>query len=111
MMQYKTNQSKTQNLSLVFLVCLLFFSFACGKIQKGDPQKGGKWFGIYRCSGCHGPEGKGGRAPAIAGTSLSYRKVLKQIRAGSVRMPSFSSESLSDQDATDIYSYLQSLKK
>jgi mono/diheme cytochrome c family protein len=102
----KTNRSATKHLTLALLAGLLFF-YACAKLPKGEPEKGKRWFGLYRCSGCHGENATGGKAPALAGTTLSSNQFLKQIRSGSTRMPAYAIESLSNQDAADIYAYLQ----
>lgn len=93
--------------------CFLFlFLSACSTMPEGNPEDGKRWFSLYRCNGCHGEKGKGGKAPALAGISLSYNRFIHKLRnPDSAVMPSFESDRLPDSDAADIYLWLQNQEK
>lgn len=97
---------------LLLAASALLFLAACKTMPQGNVEDGIRWFKLNRCIGCHGEGGTGGKAPPIASTSLSFRKFLSKLRAPhSSVMPTFQEERLSDQDAADIYSWLQEQKK
>lgn len=97
----------------LYIALTLFVVSACTSMPEGNPQNGERWFRMNRCNGCHGEKGVGGKGvggkgPAIAGLDLSYRKFLHKIRTpDSAIMPAFEEKSISDQDAADIYLWLQ----
>ncbi|SMB93914.1 c-type cytochrome [Deinococcus hopiensis] len=87
----------------------------------GDTAEGQKKF-VATCSGCHGPDGKGGIGPALNGDKGPGTWMIEQFQAavrqghapdrelGAV-MPRFTTEQLSDEDLTDIYAYLKTLRQ
>jgi mono/diheme cytochrome c family protein len=102
----------------MLLPCLLAAIFlspllpACTETPKGKAADGKRWYGLHRCSGCHGEGGRGGKGPVLAGTDLSFRRFLGKLRApNSAIMPAYAAEQLPDQDAADIYLFLQSPQK
>lgn len=100
-----------------YLIVLLLFVMAyalvaCTGTPQGNAADGERWYRLHRCNGCHGEGGGGGKGPVIAGTGLSFRRFLGKLRApNSAIMPTFSPEPLSDQDAADIYLWLQTTKR
>jgi mono/diheme cytochrome c family protein len=103
-------RSKAHNFFNMGMVAVLLVSFSCSRPPEGNPSEGKRWFGLYRCVGCHGENGSGGKGPKIAKTKFSYRKFLKKLRSPhSAIMPAFAPDTMPDQDAADIYAYLQSL--
>jgi mono/diheme cytochrome c family protein len=104
-----TNTPLTFRILIVLItVSTILLSTACTQTPPGNPSFGKRWFGLHHCNGCHGEHGFGGRAPRIDGTNLTFRKFIAKIRnSNSSIMPSFHKSTLSDQDAADIYAYLQ----
>ncbi len=66
---------------------------------------------IYQAKcNCHGPEGKGGRAPVLTSVaSRSDEDLTKIIHDGHDKMPAFSTQ-LSDAQITKVVAYLKQLK-
>lgn len=91
---------------------LLLILPACNSMPEGNPGNGIRWFRLNRCNGCHGEGGRGGRGPVLAATKLSFHRFLAKVRdPKSAIMPTFNPETLSDNDAADIYLWLHSLEK
>lgn len=96
------------------LLCLLpavltFFllSEGCSRVPEGNAENGARWFKLYRCIGCHGENGSGGKGPVIAGTSLTFKRFLHKLRSpNSAIMPSFDENRLPEKDAGEIYLWL-----
>lgn len=85
---------------------------ACNRMPESNGADGERWFKLNRCVGCHGEKGSGGRGPVIAQTSLSYNRFLRKLRnPKSAIMPTFAAQQVSDQDAADIYTWLQQQHK
>lgn len=77
---------------------------------EGNASKGKRWYSMNNCASCHGPNANDGRAAAIAATGLRYQSFVNYLREpDSPSMPPFSAKKLSDQDAADIYAWLQSI--
>jgi mono/diheme cytochrome c family protein len=96
-------------LLLLVMACALV---ACSGTPRGNAADGKRWYHLHRCNGCHGEGGGGGKGPVLAGTGLSFRRFVGKLRApNSEIMPTFAREQLPDQDAADIYLWLQTLKK
>ena len=65
----------------------------------------------YRvCQSCHGPNGRGGLAPALVGIPKPVEEVLAIVREGQGQMPPISANELSDQEVTNLVEYLRSLR-
>jgi mono/diheme cytochrome c family protein len=65
------------------------------------------------CFECHGGAGQGGAmndpTPALAKLELPVESFVAFLRGAPNDVPAHSADVLSDQDATDIYAFLQSL--
>ena len=78
----------------------------------GDIENGKRLFTKQNCYYCHGTEGQGGRDGArIAQIGLNAQGLIRYVRKPAGSMPAFSEKMVSDQELTDIYSYLKSLPK
>jgi mono/diheme cytochrome c family protein len=65
---------------------------------------------VYQAKcGCHGTEGKGGRGPALAGSSKSDDDLYKIIHDGRDKMPAFGSQ-LTEAQIKKVVTYLKQLK-
>ena len=116
---------KTRNISTSLrqlgLVALLVATAAGGfttaraddDAPKGDPVNGKKIYLADGCFECHGRAGQGGNfnypTPALAQIELPEESFIAFIRQAPNDMPSFSTDVLSDKDASDIYAFLRSL--
>jgi len=74
-----------------------------------DPEQGERLWQQQTCIGCHGPNANGGIGPALAGTDLSFDKVLARVRKGGGGMPAFPEAQVSDMDVQNVYAWLRSL--
>lgn len=98
-------------LILLLLIILASAPAACTGAPQGNPVDGQRWYSLHRCNGCHGENGGGRKGPPLAGTDPGFRLFLGKLRKpNSEIMPAFAREQLSDQDAADIYLWLQSPK-
>lgn len=90
----------------------------------GGPPRGGKGGGggaplaadasgeaVYKAKcGCHGPDGKNGRAPMLTGVSKDADADLtKTIHDGKGKMPSFGSQ-LSEEQIKKVVAYIKTFK-
>ena len=77
----------------------------------GDPERGAELFISLPCAGCHGATAQGQFGPALAGTSLTFDEVRRQVRNPRDKMVPFSTGQVSDEDLQDIYTWLVSLPR
>lgn len=77
----------------------------------GDPERGAELFITLPCAGCHGVTAQGQFGPALAGTSLTFEEVRRQVRNPRDKMVPFSPDQVSDKDLQDIYAWLTSLPR
>jgi len=79
----------------------------------GDAAKGKRVYLAVGCFECHGRVGQGGAmnypAPAIAKIEMPVESFLAFLRDSPNDMPAYTTNVLSDEDAADIYTFLQSL--
>jgi len=63
------------------------------------------------CYQCHGLAGQGAlrTGPRVSRTAFSYQDFLAQLRHPISQMPPYEAAVLSDQDAADLYAYLQQM--
>jgi len=81
-----------------------------GEALKGNADNGKKLFAAYGCYECHGRQGAGASTgPRIGPPAITLAAVLRYVRAPSGQMPPYTAKVVSDQDLTDIYTYLKSL--
>jgi len=90
--------------------------------EVGDAARGEELYYAHSCYGCHGYNGDTGardlvgtdsRIVADVDTFILYLRLRGDYAPllPSVRMPFYSESSLSDADARDIFSYIQTLEK
>jgi len=80
---------------------------------KGNPETGRTLFMKFGCYECHGREGQGSSAtgPRLNQNSITYARFVSYIRKPSGEMPPYTAKVVSDQQAADIYAFLQSLPR
>lgn len=83
---------------------------AAADSAQGNAENGKKLFASYGCYECHGRQGAGAAiAPRIGPPAISLAQVLRYVRAPTGQMPPYTTKVVSDQDLTDIFTYLKSL--
>lgn len=81
-----------------------------GGMRGGPVAESASGAEIYQAKcNCHGPEGKGGRAPQLAGTTQSTDDLYKIVHDGKQKMPAFGSQ-LSEAQIKKVVDYLKTLK-
>jgi mono/diheme cytochrome c family protein len=81
-----------------------------GAALTGSADNGKKLFAAYGCYECHGRQGAGASTgPRIGPPAITLAAVLRYVRAPTGQMPPYTAKVASDQDFTDIYTYLKSL--
>ena len=80
---------------------------------RGDAQNGKTLFMKYGCYECHGREGQGSNAtgPRLNQNPITYARFVAYIRKPSGEMPPYTAKVVTDQQAADLYAFLQSLPK
>ena len=74
----------------------------------GNAENGKRLFTKMDCYWCHGSAGQGGRDGArIAATALTAQGLVRYVRRPAGAMPAYTEKVLSDQELTDIYTYLK----
>jgi hydroxylamine dehydrogenase len=73
------------------------------------PGRGMELYIQRGCLGCHGASGRGGVGPVLAHTALPLDSLLRQLRHPRGIMPAFPVQVVSDEEAREIHSYLQSV--
>jgi mono/diheme cytochrome c family protein len=77
---------------------------------QGNAENGKKLFAADGCYECHGRQGAGAAiAPRIGPPAITLAQVLRYVRAPTGQMPPYTAKVVSDQDLTDIFTYLKSL--
>jgi mono/diheme cytochrome c family protein len=95
---------------IVALVVLLPRVVAAQGAPQGAPA-GAELYIAKGCLGCHGASGRGGVGPPLADTKLTRDAFLTQLRHPRGIMPSFPETVVSDADAREIQTYLQSVPR
>ena len=100
---------------------LLFLAMAAGSqtpaapaaAPRGDAQNGKALFMKFGCYECHGREGQGSAAtgPRLNQNPITYARFVAYIRKPAGEMPPYTARVVNDQQAADLYAYLQSLPK
>jgi len=78
-------------------------------IEDGGDTRG-KTAYAKACESCHGPEAKGGTAPALVPFTLELSELIAIVRQGIGVMPGLPRDRVSDDEISAIRDYLVSLK-
>jgi mono/diheme cytochrome c family protein len=80
---------------------------------RGDAQNGKTLFMKVGCFECHGREGQGagGTGARLNQNPITYARFVAYIRKPTGEMPPYTAKVVSDQQAADLYAFLQSLPK
>ena len=79
---------------------------------KGNAENGKALFMKFGCYECHGREGQGAvTGPRLNQNPITYARFTAYIRKPSGEMPPYTTKVVSEEQAADIYAFLQSLPK
>jgi ubiquinol-cytochrome c reductase cytochrome c subunit len=79
---------------------------------KGNAENGKALFMKIGCYECHGREGQGAvTGPRLNQNPITYARFNTYLRKPSGEMPPYTTKVVTDQQAADIYAFLQSLPK
>jgi ubiquinol-cytochrome c reductase cytochrome c subunit len=82
------------------------------KAPAGDVENGKKLYRATGCYECHGTVAQGSpRTGPMLLTARPFDGFLRQLRRPSAEMPPYVAKVLSDQQAADIYAFIQTLPK
>src|SRR5215831_11599983 len=80
-----------------------------GAAAGGDVKNGKVLFTKIGCFQCHGYAGQGGRAGArLVPTGLKAQDLIRYVRRPPGEMPAYTEKVVSNQELTDIYTYIKS---
>lgn len=74
-----------------------------------DPENGRFLYAHYGCLDCHGVDAQGDVGPKVSAISVSIEEFLTQIRTPREQMDAYPDDFLTDKQAIDIYTFLQTL--
>src|ERR1700704_6768493 len=99
-------------MSTIFLIVALFVGSQTAA-PRGNAENGKTLFAKIGCYQCHGREGQGSTAtgPRLNQNPITYARFVSSIRKPSGEMPPYTAKVVSDQQAADIFAFLQSLPK
>lgn len=90
----------------VVLACFISLSFVFGVHSAWAQHPGEAAYGKV-CITCHGPQGLGGLAPALAPMTYEADYVLAIVREGYGQMPPISERELSNEEVAQLVEYLR----
>src|SRR5213083_2781160 len=95
------------NMKVLFLILAMLQA-----VPKGNVETGKTLFMKYGCFECHGREAQGAvTGPRLNQNPITYTRFISYIRKPSGEMPPYTAKVVSDQQAADIFAFLQSLPK
>ena len=78
--------------------------------RQAPAENGKRLYQRDGCHECHGHAGQGSRdGPRIAATPLSAQALIRYLRRPAGAMPAYTEKVVSDQELTDIHTYLKTL--
>ena len=95
------------------LLIVAFFAGAQTPAPRGSAENGKALFMKIGCYQCHGREGQGSTAtgPRLNQNPITFTRFVTYIRKPSGEMPPYTAKVVSEQQAADIFAFLQSLPK
>jgi mono/diheme cytochrome c family protein len=100
------------NAILLIFSLLLSPQTPAANTPKGSAENGKTLFMKIGCYECHGREGQGAvTGPRLNQNPITFARFNAYIRKPSGEMPPYTNKVVTDQQAADIYAFLQSLPK
>jgi len=80
---------------------------------RGNAENGRMLFAKFGCYECHGREAQGSTAtgPRLGPNPIAYNRFIAYIRKPAGEMPPYTAKVVTEQQAADIYAFLQSLPR
>ena len=80
---------------------------------RGNAENGRMLFAKFGCYECHGREAQGSTAtgPRLGPNPIPYNRFIAYIRKPAGEMPPYTAKVVTEQQAADIYAFLQSLPR
>jgi len=80
---------------------------------RGNAENGKMLFAKFGCYECHGREAQGSTAtgPRLGPNPIAYNRFIAYIRKPAGEMPPYTAKVVTEQQAADIYAFLQSLPR
>jgi mono/diheme cytochrome c family protein len=76
----------------------------------GNAANGKALYGKIGCYQCHSEQGQGGtQGPRLGPRPIPFQAFLRYVRTPRGEMPPYKPKVMSDQDAADVYAFLQAL--
>ncbi len=79
-------------------------------LSEADLARGRQVWLDKQCVACHGDQGQGGIGPTLTGITMPFDQFLHVQRTAIPPKPAFNAAELPDQDAYNVYAWLQSLE-
>jgi len=97
-------------MSVVLLFVTLFMQTPA---PRGNAADGKVLYQKIGCYQCHGLEGQGATAtgPRLSQNPITYARFMAYIRKPTGEMPPYTEKVVSDQQAADIFAFIQSLPR
>src|SRR5215468_9222558 len=96
----------------ILLIVAMLMAPQQGTTPKGNAETGRALFMKIGCFECHGREGQGAvTGPRLNQNPITYARFVSYIRKPSGEMPPYTAKVVNDQQAADLYAFLQSLPK
>jgi len=104
------------SLPALIVACALIASAqnpAPATAPRGNAENGRMLFAKFGCYECHGREAQGATAtgPRLGPNPIAYTRFVAYIRKPSGEMPPYTAKVVTEQQAADIYAFLQSLPR
>ena len=94
----------------LLLAALLLTTLVRAQDYAGNAEAGKRVYMKNGCYQCHGTVGQGTIAGARIGPPpLNVQGVIRYVRRPAGQMPAFTEKVMSDQELTDVYSYLKTI--
>jgi mono/diheme cytochrome c family protein len=90
--------------------CLVVVMAVCTWTVGRAAEDSGERLYDGNCRQCHGPEGRGARAPSLIPFDWSYEEALELIRHPVCDMPPVPASAVSDAQVAQIVAYLKTIK-
>ncbi len=80
---------------------------------RGNAENGRMLFAKFGCYECHGREAQGSTAtgPRLGPNPIAYNRFIAYIRKPAGEMPPYTAKVVTEQQAADIYAFLQALPR
>jgi mono/diheme cytochrome c family protein len=97
----------------MYIFVLLLVLLPQTPAPRGNAENGKALFAKIGCYQCHGREGQGSTAtgPRLNQNPITYTRFVSYIRKPTGEMPPYTEKVVSEQQAADIFAFLQSLPK